>query len=457
MKNFKDYLKEAVGDTVGIMFGRFNPPHGGHRAAWQMASENDLWFIGTNKSTQGKKDPLPYDIKIKAMEALWPEVAGHIVPEVNLFTLASKVYAEHGEVNIIVYTDEEWLIKGLTKYNGEEGKHGYYKFKSITNKPTPRLSSATDVRNAVLADDRDAFERAAGVPADHKIDGKDYFDLVAEYLLPHHTKESVKSDKYKQQYNLKESIMNLSELRKLAGMPIKESMDEGAPVNFKPGYEMSDAQRKLAGIGQLLMDRAAKESDAKMSNAISALGGQLSDGSISTTEDLMSFIKNYKVQGDKDRDQPTPLTDEQKALLSDTTTKAIADYNAGERAAGLKPGETAADDQEGEDEFAVPDDMEVPELEQEGVDLSDIRAEYNVEEAEVCAQCGSPDCTCPPGECDCEPVEEKIEDHVCPECDGSGCEACDDIGGDISEDVVEETANNAMQAALAELRKLAGL
>ena len=102
------------------------------------------------------------------------------------------------------------------------------------------------------------------------------------------------------------------------------------------------------------------------------------------------------------------------------------------------------------------------------LNFDDIRAEYNVEEAEVCAQCGSPDCTCPPGECDCEPVEEKIEDHVCPECDGSGCEACDDIGGDISEgagdapdeqldQAVSETVENAMTAALAELRKLAGI
>ena len=171
---FQDYLKEAAGDTVGIMFGRFNPPHKGHRAAWEMASENDHWYVGTNQSTQGKKDPLPYDVKIKAMEALWPEVGSHIVPETNLFTLASKVFAEHGEgLNLVVYTDEDWLTKTLEKYNGEEAKHGYYNFASIQQKPTPRLSSATDVRNAVLADDRNAFERAAGVPADYKIDGVD--------------------------------------------------------------------------------------------------------------------------------------------------------------------------------------------------------------------------------------------------------------------------------------------
>ena len=57
--------------TVGIIFGRFNPPHKGHRAAWEMASQNDHWFIGTNESTQGPKDPLPSKVKIDAMRTSW--------------------------------------------------------------------------------------------------------------------------------------------------------------------------------------------------------------------------------------------------------------------------------------------------------------------------------------------------------------------------------------------------
>lgn len=170
-------------DSVGFIFGRFNPPHKGHRAAWEMLSKNTHWYVGTNKSTQGPKDPLPYDVKIKAMETIWPEVAGHIVPHQSWLTLASEIYKKHGDVVLNVYTDEDWVLKALDQYNGAEGKsHGYYNFSKINSVPTPRLSSATALRAAVAAGDKKAFADAAGVPADTPVDGKPFFDLVAEYL-----------------------------------------------------------------------------------------------------------------------------------------------------------------------------------------------------------------------------------------------------------------------------------
>lgn len=169
--------------SVGLIFGRFNPPHRGHRAAWEMTSENDAWYVGTNKSTQGPKDPLPYDVKVKAMETIWPEVAGHIVPHQSWLTLASEIYDKHGDVELKIYTDEQWVIKTIVQYNGVEGKsHGYYNFSKITPVATPRLSSATALRKAVADDDREEFASAAGVSADTPVDGVPFFDLVAKYL-----------------------------------------------------------------------------------------------------------------------------------------------------------------------------------------------------------------------------------------------------------------------------------
>lgn len=177
---FEDKNKE-----VAIIFGRFNPPHKGHRAAWEMAAQSPVWYVGTNKSTQGPKDPLPYDIKVEAMETIWPAVADHIIAETSWLTLASLVYKKHGDVTLLCLTDEDWVTKTIRDYNGKEGQHGYYNFKTIEQKPTPRLSSATALRTAVQNDDRDAFADAAGVPADTRVAGKPFFDLVAEYLMPY--------------------------------------------------------------------------------------------------------------------------------------------------------------------------------------------------------------------------------------------------------------------------------
>ena len=178
-------LFEAKTTEVAIIFGRFNPPHKGHRAAWELASQSPIWYVGTNQSTVGPKDPLPYDVKVEAMKTIWPEVEGHIVAETSWLTLASEVYKKYPDATLLCLTDEDWVTKTIVQYNGKEGAHGFYNFKNITQKPTPRLSSATALRDAVAKGDRDAFTQAAGVSADTPVAGKPFFDLVAEYLLPY--------------------------------------------------------------------------------------------------------------------------------------------------------------------------------------------------------------------------------------------------------------------------------
>ena len=189
-------LFEAKKTQVGIIFGRFNPPHKGHRAAWQKASEmSDIWYVGTNKSTQGPKDPLPYDVKIAAMVAIWPEVKKHIQPDISWLTLAANVYKKHGDVDLLCFTDEDWVVKTIKQYNGVKGPHGTYKFKVIRQVPTERLSSATALRNAVMNNDKSEFEQASGVKADTPIaiKGKKipFFKLVATYLLPYFKNKKV--------------------------------------------------------------------------------------------------------------------------------------------------------------------------------------------------------------------------------------------------------------------------
>lgn len=172
-------------DRVAIIFGRFNPPHKGHVAAWKEAAKFPNWYVGTNQSTIGPKDPLPFDVKIKAMETLFPAIKGHLVAETTWFTLAAMVYKKHGAVTLHIVTDEAdsaTYVAMLKKQNGVEGRHGFYEFADIVWQPAPRLSSATDLRAAVADNDPVAFAKAAGVPADTIVDGEPFFKLVKYYL-----------------------------------------------------------------------------------------------------------------------------------------------------------------------------------------------------------------------------------------------------------------------------------
>jgi hypothetical protein len=122
------------------------------------------------------------------MKTIMPEIEGHLVAEQSWFTLASMVYKNHGAVTLHVVTDEndsKVFVPALQKSNGKEGPHGYYKFRDIVWEPAARISSATDLRAAVAANDRAAFERAAGVPADTRVAGRPFFDVVKHFLTPY--------------------------------------------------------------------------------------------------------------------------------------------------------------------------------------------------------------------------------------------------------------------------------
>jgi nicotinamide mononucleotide adenylyltransferase len=183
--------------TIGVCFGRWNPPHRGHKAVWQAASANPVWYVGTNQSTSGPKDPLPYEVKLQCMQAVWPKVAGHVIPEQSLLTLATRIYEEHGEnVHLKVYTDEEWLVNTLQQYNGADKEHGMYKFHQIDHVRTERLASATNLRAAVRAGDKAAFYKDMGIKPSVtvRVDDKDLpvFEVVAHYLnmYPEKTKKA---------------------------------------------------------------------------------------------------------------------------------------------------------------------------------------------------------------------------------------------------------------------------
>lgn len=240
--------------TIGVCFGRFNPPHRGHKAVWQSAATNPIWYVGTNDSTSGPKDPLPYDIKLQCMAAVWPKVVGHVIPEQSLLTLASRIYEEHGSnVNLRVYTDEEWLAKTLQQYNGASDKpHGMYKFNQIDWVKTERLASATNLRAAVRTGDRDTFYKDMGVKPNVTVDvdgnPMPIFDVVAHYLnqYPEKTKKSVAENTSSAGFKTKGKMRKMdpsqkSAMRNAITMPGLNMSSGSAYTNYRFGLALAGA------------------------------------------------------------------------------------------------------------------------------------------------------------------------------------------------------------------------
>ena len=224
---------------AAFCFGRFNPAHQGHAGVWdEVAGAGRKWYIGTNPTTIGPNDPLPFNVKSAWMEAIDPKIKGHIVGETSVVTQASKIYADIGEGNYVSYVTDQsdwaWSGKLLKQYNGVKGPHGYYNFKDILHIESPRVTSATDLRNAARAGNEKLFYKLSGTNPSLTVGGKRYFETVAEACGQNPEKvkksKSVKETNQQLRQRKKELVeaQQLSKMMKQAGVFAKryDSLDQ---------------------------------------------------------------------------------------------------------------------------------------------------------------------------------------------------------------------------------------
>jgi len=179
-------LKEASGPHISFFFGRLNPPHFGHQGLIQTtitSAKNGAWAGFLSKSQDKKKNPLPYDLKLRWLYTLYPETKGHIVedPNIKTFLQAAAYLYEKGFRSATFVAGEDDMASMrpvLEQYNGKEVAHGFYKFEPLTFVESPRLTSATNAREAAKSGDADAFERATQVPQNIMVDGKTLMQAV---------------------------------------------------------------------------------------------------------------------------------------------------------------------------------------------------------------------------------------------------------------------------------------
>ena len=140
MRKFSEIV-EARGDTAVFTFGRFNPPTTGHEklldavAAQVKKNPGAPYYVFASHSENAKKDPLPYAKKVAYMKKMFPKHSKSIFVDKSrqVFEIAVTLYNKgHKSIVMVVGSDRVSEFDTLlNKYNGVEGRHGYYGFDNI--------------------------------------------------------------------------------------------------------------------------------------------------------------------------------------------------------------------------------------------------------------------------------------------------------------------------------------
>lgn len=173
MKSFREYLREAKGDTITITFGRFNPPTVGHGKlldAVKKAAGSGQYRVYASKAVDKKKNPLGFENKIKMMRKMFPVHARNIVKNApkNPLQALEEVYKEgYTNVNFIAGSDRVPEYQKLfDRYNGD-GPKDLFNFDEINvisagerdpDSDGAEGMSATKLRNAAKSHDFDSFK-----------------------------------------------------------------------------------------------------------------------------------------------------------------------------------------------------------------------------------------------------------------------------------------------------------
>ena len=193
--DFIDYLQEATEKHGVLAYGRMNPPTKGHEQVINKVHEvakahNAVHKVVLSHSHDTNKNPLPADVKVKHAQHAFPgtHIEAATKEHPTILHHASEM-AKQGvkHLHVVAGSDRvEEYHKLLHKYNGIAGKHGHYKFKSITVHSSGERDpdaegtagvSGTKMREHAAAGRKNKFH--AGLPSGMKHEHKEalYHDL----------------------------------------------------------------------------------------------------------------------------------------------------------------------------------------------------------------------------------------------------------------------------------------
>ena len=246
LKSFSE-LSEARGDTAVFCIGRFNPPTIGHLKMIEAAASQQSKYSGApfyvfpTHSQDPAKNPLPHSLKIAYMKKMFKKYAKNIQVSKarNLFEMATMLHDKgHRAVVLVAGSDRvDEFQNMLDKYNGVEGRHGYYGFDSIEVKSAGERDpdaegvegmSASKMRAAASSGDYDAFTE--GLPSNFK-DAKKLFRDVRKHMGIREERDMGNMDDYEtlRDAYLTGKIWNINDLVEANGI-------EGRVVNRGTNY-----------------------------------------------------------------------------------------------------------------------------------------------------------------------------------------------------------------------------
>ena len=259
---------EARGDTAVFTFGRFNPPTTGHEKLINALASKVVagakMYVYPSHSQNPKKDPLPHNKKVAYMRAMFPRYKKNIVVSKarNVFEVATELHNKgHKAVIMVVGSDRVAEFDNLlNKYNGVEGKHGYYGFDNIevvsAGERDPDAEgvtgmSASKMRAAAAANDYESFK--GGLPSGFKqgeklfADVRKFMNIKEGYNL---TLEELNRDLY-----IRGEIWNVGDVVKTT------DGDEGTIIRKGTNYVVFEDLRKvwLHNLEEVKQDKDIKD------------------------------------------------------------------------------------------------------------------------------------------------------------------------------------------------------
>ncbi len=181
---------ESQEKTAVFTYGRNNPPTVGHEKLFNKTVEtaekhSTVPHIFTSHTQDSKKNPLTGEHKVQLIKHAYPgaKVAASSKESPSIFHIASKLHAQgHKHLVMVAGSDRvDEYHKQLHKYNGVEGNHGHYNFKSIkvvsAGQRDPDAEGAagmsgTKLRSHAIAGNKEKFKSGlmSGLSNEHKED-----------------------------------------------------------------------------------------------------------------------------------------------------------------------------------------------------------------------------------------------------------------------------------------------